>query len=48
MSTTTVGVKLDDETRWARYQESGHAIPQARVMQWLDALAAGRAEPCPK
>ncbi len=90
MSTTTVGVKLDDETRqrlkavadgidrtphwviktalaewldreeaalkerqedearWARYQENGQAIPQARVMEWLDALAAGRSEPCPK
>lgn len=90
MSTTTVGIKLDDETRqrlkavadqldrtphwaikaalaewlerqesalkerheddarWARYQESGQAIPQERVMQWLDALAAGRSEACPK
>lgn len=90
MSTTTVGVKLDDETRqrlkvvadgldrtphwaiktalaewldreeaalkerqedearWARYQESGQAIPQERVMQWLDALAEGRSEACPK
>lgn len=41
MSTTTAGVELDDETRWARYQESGEAIPQARVMQWPDALACG-------
>lgn len=90
MSTSTVGVKLDDETRerlkhvadelertphwviktalaeyldreeaalkerhedaarWARYQESGQAIPQKQVMQWLDALAAGRKAPCPK
>jgi len=38
----------DDEARWARYQESGQAIAQDRVMQWLDALAAGRAEACPK
>ncbi len=90
MSTTTVGIKLDDETRqrlkavadelnrtphwaiktalaewlerqesalkerreddarWARYQESGQAISQERVMQWLDALAAGQSEACPK
>ncbi|TCJ12277.1 toxin-antitoxin system [Parasulfuritortus cantonensis] len=38
----------EDEVRWARYQESGQAIPQARVMQWLDALATGRNEACPK
>jgi hypothetical protein len=50
---TTVGVKPDDatrlclkerhddEARWARYQESGQAIPREWVMQWLDALAAG-------
>ncbi len=90
MSTSTVGVKLDDETRerlkqvadelertphwviktalaeyldreeaalkerheddarWAHYQESGQAIPQEKVMQWLGALAAGRKAPCPK
>jgi RHH-type proline utilization regulon transcriptional repressor/proline dehydrogenase/delta 1-pyrroline-5-carboxylate dehydrogenase len=90
MSTTTVGIKLDDETRqrlkavadeldrtphwaiktalaewlgrqesvlkerreddarWARHQESGQAVPQERVMQWLDALAAGQSEACPK
>ncbi len=90
MSTTTVGIKLDDETRqrlkavadelnrtphwaiktalaewlerqesalkerreddarWVRYQESGQAVPQERVMQWLDALAAGQSEACPK
>jgi predicted transcriptional regulator len=40
--------RQDDEARWARYQDSGQAIPQARVMQWLDALAEGRSEPCPK
>lgn len=90
MSSTTVGVKLDDETRqrlkavadeldrtphwaiktalaewlerqesalkerreddarWERYQESGQAISQERVMQWLDALATGQSEACPK
>ncbi len=79
MSTSTVGVELDDETRgrlkhvvdelertphwviktalkerhedktrWARYQESGQAIAQKQVMQWLDALAAGHEVPCPR
>lgn len=38
----------EDEARWKRYQESGQAIEQERVMRWLDALAAGRREPCPK
>lgn len=38
----------EDEARWARYQESGQAISQERVMQWLDALADGRREPCPE
>ncbi len=40
--------KREDETRWARYQETGQAIPQERVMQWLDALAEGRREPSPE
>ncbi|MFZ5484798.1 MAG: toxin-antitoxin system [Pseudomonadota bacterium] len=40
--------RRDDEARWARYQENCQAVPQARVMQWLDALAAGQGEPCPK
>jgi predicted transcriptional regulator len=40
--------RQDDAARWAHYQETGLAIPQARVMQWLDALAAGRSEACPK
>lgn len=40
--------KQDDEARWLRYQEYGQAIPQERVMQWLDALAEGRREPCPE
>ena len=40
--------RREDEARWARYQESGQAIAQERVMQWLDALVEGRSEPCPK
>lgn len=40
--------RLEDDARWRRYQESGQAIDQARVLRWLDALAEGRAEPCPK
>jgi len=38
----------EDTARWARYQETGEAISQERVMAWLDALAAGRDEPCPE
>jgi predicted transcriptional regulator len=53
---STLGIKLDDatrerqedEARWARYQETGQAISQERVMQWLDALAEGRRKPCPE
>ena len=45
---TSLREKLEDEARWARYQETGQAIPQERVMQWLDALAEGRREPCPE
>ena len=49
----SAGIKLDDatlerqedEARWARYQETGQAIFQERVMQWLDNLAEGRREP---
>jgi predicted transcriptional regulator len=40
--------RREDEPRWARYQEIGQAIPQERVMQWLDALAEGRREACPE
>lgn len=40
--------RQEDEARWARYQETGQAISQERVMQWLDALAEGRRKPCPE
>lgn len=40
--------RLEEEARWTRYQDSGEAIPQDRVMAWLDALAKGRKEPCPE
>lgn len=40
--------KREDDAHWARYQETGQAIPQKRGMQWLDALAEGRREPCPE
>lgn len=38
----------EDQARWDRFQQTGQAIEQERVMQWLDALAAGRKAPCPK
>ena len=37
----------EDDARWQRYQETGQAIEQKHVMQWLDALATGRKNPCP-
>jgi len=40
--------RKEDESRWARYQDTGQAIPQDRVMAWLEALALGRKEPCPE
>ena len=44
MPKTTRGVELDAEThedqaRWRRYVETGHAIPHETVVSWLDALA---------
>jgi predicted transcriptional regulator len=45
---TALRERQEDEARWARYQETGQAVPQERVMQWLDALAEGRREPCPE
>jgi len=44
----TLSERREDEARWARYQKTGQAISQERVMQWLDALADGRREPCPE
>jgi predicted transcriptional regulator len=38
----------EDDARWKRFQETGQAIEQERVMRWLDALAAGCGKPCPK
>jgi len=38
--------KEEDDRRWQRFQESGQGIEQERVMQWLDALAAGRKDSC--
>ena len=40
--------KEEDDDRWRRFQETGQAIEQQRVMQWLDALAAGREDSCPE
>jgi predicted transcriptional regulator len=34
--------RREDETRWERYQASGEAIPNDRVVAWLDELAAGK------
>ena len=40
--------RKEDEVRWRRYQETGEAIDQERVLAWLDALAQGRDETCPR
>ena len=40
--------RREDETRWMHYQTEGQAIEQDRVMAWLDQLAEGRREPCPR
>ena len=40
--------KEEDDERWRRFQQTGQAIEQERVMQWLDALAAGRKDSCPE
>ena len=35
-------VRREDEIRWERYQASGEAIPNDRVVAWLDELTAGK------
>lgn len=45
---TALRERQEDDARWEHYQKTGQAISQERVMQWLDALADGRREPCPE
>ena len=33
--------RREDEQRWKRYQTTGEAIPNDRVVAWLDELASG-------
>lgn len=40
--------KEEDKRRWENYQLTGHAIDHAQVTAWLEALAEGKAIPCPK
>lgn len=34
--------RLEDDVRWDRYQATAEAIPNQRVMSWLDELANGQ------
>ena len=34
--------RREDEQRWERYQAAGEAIPNDRVVAWLDELASGK------
>lgn len=34
--------RREDEKRWERYQATGEAIPNEKVVAWLDELAAGK------
>ncbi len=40
--------RLEDEERWERYALTGEAVPHDRVRPWLEALAAGEDEECPR
>lgn len=39
--------KREDMERWENYQFTGKAIPQERVLEWLNDLAQGKDVPCP-
>lgn len=40
--------RIEDQERWAKYQATGHAIPQEEVDSWLDSIATKSELPCPK
>jgi predicted transcriptional regulator len=40
--------RREDQERWDRYVLTGDAQPHARVRAWLEALADGKDEPCPR
>ena len=37
--------RREDEKRWQRYETTGEAIPNEKVLAWLDELAAGKHKP---
>lgn len=34
--------RREDEKRWERYEATGEAVPNEKVLAWLDELAAGK------
>lgn len=40
--------RLEDQECWDRYVLTGEAIDHDRVREWLEALADGRDEECPR
>jgi predicted transcriptional regulator len=40
--------RTEDQERWERYVLTGEAVPHERVQEWLEALADGKDETCPR
>ncbi|MDP7112459.1 MAG: ribbon-helix-helix protein, CopG family [Myxococcota bacterium] len=40
--------RVEDEARWERFALTGEAVPHERVRSWLEALAAGEDDECPR
>jgi len=40
--------RAEDQERWERYALTGEAVDHERVRGWLEALADGRDEECPR
>ena len=38
----------EDAERWERFSETGEFVPQVRVEAWLEAMAEGGDERCPR
>jgi len=37
-----------DEARWAEYEETGRSVAQGDAIAWLESLARGQRQPCPR
>ncbi|HLF97607.1 MAG TPA: hypothetical protein VI457_10720 [Methylococcaceae bacterium] len=37
-----------DEARWAEYEQTGRGVAQDDAIAWLESLARGERQPCPR